>query len=162
MLGPARTIGPAGLYLRCAGWGVATGAAIGGLAGAIGGVSLVIAGQAGLAAVALLYGTVVGTLVAVVPSALGAAVVAAVISRRHPRPAAAEAVRSDLAFLFCALVGVLDGAVLLAVLAAGADGSYLAGFSLFLLAVNACVALVLHFAGRDLSRTWAGDPDGER
>ena len=60
VLAPTPSMGVGGLYLRCLGWGVTTGAATGGLAGAIGAVGLVIGGNSGLAGAVLLYGTVVG------------------------------------------------------------------------------------------------------
>ena len=97
-------------------------------------------------------------MVAVVRSVLGAAVVAVVINRRHPQPASEEAVRRHLTTLFCAVVLLLDAAVLLALVSAGADGTYLAGALPYLVATNACVAVVLRRAGRDLARTWAVAP----
>ena len=96
-LAPAPPASPLRFCLRCVGWGLATGAATGGLAGAIGAVLLLIGGDlSNLAVAAVVGGVVIGAAVAAVPSVVGALVVTAVVNRRHPRPVAPEMVRRDL------------------------------------------------------------------
>ena len=154
---PPAAVGCVGFYLRCVGWGVATGAATGGLAGALVAVLLFIGGTlSNVALVSLLAGAVIGSLVAVIPSALGALVVTAVIGHRHRRPAAPEAVRTDVTRVLLALVGLLDLALLVAALAGGAGGYDVLEAFPYVAVVNVCVAVVLRWAVADLSQAWSG------
>lgn len=150
------------LYWRTAAWGLATGAAAGGLVGTLLGVSALVSGEAGLLAVAVLAGVFYGVAVALVPSLLGAVVVAAVVRRRHPHPASEDAVRGDLTWLFFGLVGALNLLVFMPVLASGEGATYVGGVIIALLVADALVAAMLHWAGRHLSRAWAGSPERAR
>jgi hypothetical protein len=158
----AGELGRLGLYVRCVGWGVATGGATGGLAGVIIGVLGLLGGQPlGLAVLGVILGALIGVVVAVIPSVLGGVVVTGVISARHPRPAVEEAVRRDLLEVFSVIVGLLDGLFLFAVIVIGADLRYLAGALPYLAAVNVCVAVMLRWAGAQLARAWVDGGAGD-
>jgi hypothetical protein len=152
-------MGALGLYWRTAAWGLATGAAAGGVVGAVVGVSAALSGELGFLPIGVLAGSFYGLAVALVPTLLGAVVVAAGISRRHPHPASEEAVQGDLIWLFFGLVGALNLLVFLLVLASGEGPAYIGGVIITLLVLDAFAAAMLHWAARHLSRAWAGSPE---
>ncbi len=145
------------VFLRCLGWGVATGAATGAvigvlvvaLAGLGNGASLL-----GLAPIGVLYGTIIGALVSVIPSVLGGLVVTGLIWWRHPQPSSGEALQGDLSGIFRAVVILLDAALLMAVIAGGAGLSSMAISLPFVVAGNACVVMMLCRARESIGRSW--------
>ncbi len=147
------------LYLRCLGWGLATGAFAGGLPAAV--IGLLAGAGAGNLWLALLLtsaGLFYGVLVAILPTVVGGLAVVAVLHRRHPRPASFEAIQRDLAIVFGAVVAVLDIAVLaLWVLLGGWDT--LGGVAVVLVVLNALVCLVLVPARSSIARAWVGGPE---
>jgi hypothetical protein len=145
------------LYLRCLAWGIATGAGAGALTGA---VMLSISGLGdgsvasllGLSLGGAFYGILFGTLVAVIPSALGAGVVTAVIAWRHP--SSPEAVQRDLSAIFVAVVGVLDAVLLVALFFGGKGLSSVVRSVPLIVVANAGVALMLWWARASIARGW--------
>lgn len=151
------TEGSWGLFGRSLGWGVATGAATGGLAGFIIGV-LTVFGRSP-PAVPLAYGALgafFGALVALVPSVVGGLVVTVVIEGRHPKPAAAEAVEHDLTVLFGAVVGALHALAVGVALAYGASLLEIARALPYVGYLDLCVAVMLRWARASLTRAWSG------
>ena len=149
----------ASLYLRCLGWGLATGAVVG---GGLGSVIGLLAGATGsdlyLAGIAALAGLVYGIAAAAVPTVLGGIAVVVVLGRRHPQPASYEAVRRDLTVLFAAVVGLLD-LVVLAWWAALGGWATLHVVVAAMAVVNAATVLMLKPARTSIARAWAGDSD---
>lgn len=145
------------LYLRGLAWGIATGTVAGALTGA---VMLSISGLGdgtvasflGLSLVGAFYGILSGMLVAVIPGALGAGVVTAVIAWRHP--SSPEAVQRDLNAIFVAVVGVLDAVLLVALFFGGKGLSSVVRSLHLILVANASVALMLRWARASVGREW--------
>ena len=146
------------LFMRCLRWGLATGA----VTGAVVGASLPLAGSLrgdtglllGFMFGGVVYGAVIGAVVAVIPSLIGASVVTDLLRQRHPHPSSEESVHSDLTSVFGVVVAVLDGIVLVAMIASGPDVSSAAiAFSLVVVG-NACVVLMLCRARRSIGRLW--------
>ena len=156
----SRASRPVRVFLRCLRWGVATGAATGGVIGAM---VLLVPGLSdgdgrslvGLTPVGALYGAVIGGIVSLIPTLVGASVVAGLIGPRHPHPSSEEAVKSDLTVIFRAVVGVLDAAVLIAFFASNPDLASLAYTLTFMVAGNACVVLMLCRARGSIGRLWS-------
>ena len=146
------------VFRRCLGWGVATGAATGAViavlvvavSGLGSGASLL-----GLIPVGVLYGTVIGALFSVIPSALGGLVVTTLIWWRHPHPSSGEAVEGDLSGIFRAVVVLLNAALLMAFIAGGAGLSSVAISLSFVVAGNACVVMMLCRASESIGRSWS-------
>ncbi|MGH9278250.1 MAG: hypothetical protein ACRD12_09095 [Acidimicrobiales bacterium] len=138
-------------YLVCMGWGVLTGAATGTVIGTIGGAF----GGAVYAFAGGIYGLLIGAVVAFVPTALGGLLVTGLLCLRHPEPSSEEELRRDLTASFASVVGVLDAAVLVAVLieAEGVD-SILTALAV-IGAANLCVTPMLVLARRSIGRTWS-------
>ena len=149
----------ASLYVRCLGWGLATGAVVG---GGLGSVIGLLAGATGsdlyLVGIAVVAGLVYGIAVAAVPTVLGGIAVVVVLGWRHPQPASFEAVRRDLTVLFASVVGLLDLVVL-------AWWSALGGWATLhvvvavLAVVDAATVPMLKPARTSIARSWAGDSD---
>lgn len=146
------------LFMRCLRWGVATGAVTGAVVGAClpligsfrGDTGSLLAFMFG----GVVYGAVSGAIVALIPTLIGASVVTDLLRQRHPHPSSEESVHSDLTSVFGVMVAVLNGIVLVAVIASGA-GLSSATIALSLTVVgNACVALMLWRARRSISRLW--------
>jgi hypothetical protein len=143
------------LYGRLLCWGVATGASVGGGAGLIIGLLAILGGAPAFAAGSLLYGTIVGTVVALVPSLLGALAVSLIIEWRHPRPADEDAVKQDLCRLFAGVVALLN-LILIGTVVLNGDGlKTVASLLAFLVPVNVAVGALLHRAAQSISRGWA-------
>ena len=146
------------VFLRCLRWGVATGAATG---AGIGGLVVAVSGLGngpsllGLIPIGVLYGTVIGALVSVIPSVLGGLVVTGLIWWRHPHPSSAEALYGDLGRILCAVVVLLDAALLMAFIAGGAGLSSTAISLPFVVAGNACVVMMLCRARESIGRSWS-------
>lgn len=147
------------VYLRCLGWGIATGAATGALTGAVVGFIYGLgdggAAWLGLSMIGALYGIVVGALVSVLPTLLGAAVVTGVIAWRHP--SSTEAVQRDLGLIFAVLVGVLDAGLLLAILFGGNGLSSVINSLPLIMPGNISVALMLWWARASIGRGWVAE-----
>lgn len=143
------TAGAARLYVWCVLWGLATGAVVGSVTGA-----LLAAYDLRFLLLGLLAGAVIGAIVAVIPSLLGAVVVTAVISSRHPHPASEEDVRRDLGTLVFAVVGTLDALLLVAIFLWGDGSSSLVRSLPFVAAGNVAAAVVLRPARTSIARTW--------
>lgn len=149
----------ASLYVRCLGWGLATGAVVGGGLGTVIGL---LAGATGsdlfVVGVAVLAGLVYGIATAAVPTVLGGIAVVVVLEWRHPQPASFEAVHRDLTVLFAAVIGLLD-LVVLAWWAALGGWTTLHVVVLVMAVVNAATALMLTPARASIARAWVGDSD---
>lgn len=145
------------LYVRCLGWGLATGAVVGGGLGSIIGL---LAGATGggvyLAGIAALAGVVYGIMAAVVPTVLGGIAVVVVLGRRHPQPASHDAVRRDLTVVFAAVVGLLDLVVLVFWAALGGWGTLHVAVAV-LAVIDVATVPMLKPARASLARAWAGD-----
>lgn len=153
---------PKRLYLRCLRWGLATGAVAG--AGTAAFVGFVAAGTLGdgtlgarlsLAFGSALYGVVIGTLVAVVPTALGGLLVVETVQRHHPQPSSREAVERDLGMLFLAIVAFLAASVLLSTYVGGEGMSSVREYVPVVGVAAACTALMLWRARTSIGRGWA-------
>lgn len=147
------------LYVRCLGWGLATGAVVGGGFGLIIGL---LAGATGggvyLMSIAVLAGLVYGIAAAAVPTMLGGVAVVVVLGWRHPCPAFQEAVRRDLTVVFGAVVGLLDLVVLVCWAALGGWAT-LHVVAAVLVAIDAATVLMLRPARTSIARAWSGDSD---
>lgn len=147
------------LYLRCLGWGLATGAVVGGGLGSFIGL---LAGATGgglfLAGIAALAGLVYGIAAAAIPTVLGGIAVVVVLGWRHPQPASYDAVRRDLTVVFAAVVGLLD-LVVLALWAALGGWATLLVVVAVMVVINAATGLMLKPARTSIARAWAGDSE---
>ncbi len=147
------------LYVRCLGWGLATGAVVG---GGLGSVIGLLAGSTGsdlyLVGIAALAGLVYGIAVAAVPAVLGGIAVVVVLGWRHPQPASYEAVRRDLTVVFAAVVGLLDLVVLACWVALGGWATLHVVVAVMAV-VNAATGLMLKPARTSIARAWAGNSD---
>ena len=156
----SRASGPVRVFLRCLRWGVATGAATGGVVGAL---VLLVPGLVdgderslvGLTPVGAIYGAVIGAIVSLIPTLVGASVVAGLIGSRHPHSSSENAVKGDLTAIFRAVVGLLNAAVLIAFFASGPDLASVAYTLTFMVAGNACVVLMLCRARGSIGRLWS-------
>jgi len=139
------------LLLRCLRWGVATGAATGAVVGVM--IPLVGASswsQPNLIVGLGLYGAVIGTLVSLIPTVVGAVFITE--RQRYPYPSAEDDVQRDVTAVFGVVVGVID-VLLFVVLAAGGNGWSSIVVSLpFVVAGNACVLVMLWRARRSIRR----------
>lgn len=149
-VGRPRAEGTAGLYLRCVLWGIATGAAVGGVMGAL----VPVVADPTFLLLGLVAGVVIGALVAVLPSLVGAAVVTAVVRARHPHPASEDDVRRDVGTLCCAVVGTLDALLLVAIFLGGGGFSSVLSSLPYVAAGTASAALVLWPARTSIARAW--------
>lgn len=161
---PGRCTSALRLFTRCLVWGVATGAAAGAAVGAAGALLAVFSGPSlgELFEAALIigfYGTVLGAIVAILPSVLGGLLVTEVIRHRHPQPSMAGPVRRDLGLIFYGLVSLLNAGVLLAILVYGTGVASRASGLPYLMVADACVALMLHRARGSISHAWAKPPE---
>ena len=138
------------LYLRCVLWGLGTGAVVGSVTGAL----ISALSDLRFLVLGLLGGALIGAMVAVVPSLLGAAVVAAVLRTRQPHPASEDDLRRDLGTLFAAIVGTLDALLLGAIFLWGDGFSSLARSLPYVAAGTAAAAVVLWPARTSIARTW--------
>lgn len=162
----ARTFAAGPLYLRCLAWGLATGAATGGVLGVmtIWGVgegrrnTVMPSPVDALSATAFgaLLGAIVGALVSVVPSLVGGLLVAGLMGHLHPRPSSLDRVRSDLQTIFAAFAAVLTIALLLAIFAGGKGLSSVTSALPYILIGGATVALVLWRASTSIARAMLG------
>lgn len=152
----ARAPGRVRLFLRSLRWGVSTGAATGAVIGAMvllaGGIGSDDSWLLSLIPAGLLYGAVVGVVVSLLPSLIGAAVITGLIGPRLAHPSAEEAVQSDLRLIFGVVVGLLDTVVLIALVASVTDLSSVAVAVPFIVAGNAGVVLMLCRARISISR----------
>jgi hypothetical protein len=150
-------VNAARLYLRCVGWGLETGAVVGGAVGWVIGIVLAIGTAPALVVFALALGMVYGAILAVVPSVLGGAAVVVVLTRRHPRPASFARVQKELGVVFASVVVALDVVVLVYWLMLGGSLSQLAVELAALLLVDAAVAAMLKPARASIACGWVGD-----
>ncbi|MGH9224093.1 MAG: hypothetical protein ACRD2W_10015 [Acidimicrobiales bacterium] len=146
---------PAGLFVRCVLWGVATGAAAGGIIGFF--LSLLAVGIGPLfLLIGPLAGVIYGAGVALLPAVTAASAITVVIRRRHAHPASPDAVRRDVGIVFAVGLGIVDLGVLIAVVvsykAAAAGGAAL----LVLAVVNLSMAPLLARARTSIARAWTG------
>ena len=147
------------LFLRCLRWGAATGAVTGGVVGAMVLLLSAIGSEQApwlvrLTPAGALYGAVIGVIVSLIPSLIGAAVIAETVGQRHPHPSSEESVERHLTAIFRGVVGLLDAALLIAVIAGGASLSDLGTALPFFVAGNACVVLMLCRAKGSIGRLW--------
>ena len=147
------------LFRRSFLWGLAVGAAAGGAVGAVVGLLAALDGGLqgsgfGLALVLAGYGAVLGSIVAVVPSLVGAAIVTELISTRHPDPVSEDVVQGDLRLIFGVIIAVLNGGSLLAVAVASGRPSAIVGWLPFLLLIDAAAVPMLWRARRSIARSW--------
>jgi hypothetical protein len=149
------------LLLRCVRWGLATGAVTGALFGACLPLIGSIGGDPGpvfpFMVGGFVYGAIIGAVVAVIPTMIGAVFIRDLLMQRHPEPTSEESMRRDLTAAFGVVVGVLDVillAVLVAVMAGGTGLSSAAVSFAALLAGNGCVAVMLWRARASISRLW--------
>lgn len=142
----AATWSSAWLYRECVVVGLATGAAAGAATGTFEGA------QFGVVAVGLIGG-ILGTLVALVPSLLGACAVTEVIRRRHPVAASTDDVRRDLDIVFATVAVAINAASLVAIVAYSDPGGLL-----FLAVGNAGALPVLWLGRASIVKAWAGAP----
>lgn len=154
-----RATGPLRLFIRCMRWGVATGAVTGAAVGAVVPLFSVLAygaepSQLGLALLGVPFGAIVGAIVSLVPTLVGAGVLTEVLPQRHPHPSSEGEVQGDLTEIFRTVVGLLDGAVIVAVVASGADLSSVAVALPFIVAGNLSVVLMLCRAKSSIGRLW--------
>ena len=149
-LGVCRSGGTTGLYLRCVLWGLATGAVVGSVTGAL----IAALSEPRFLLFALVFGAVIGTIMAVLPSVLGAGVVVVVLASHHPHPASEDDVRRDLATVFCAVVGTLDVLLLGAIFLWGDGFSSLARSLPYVAAGTVSAAVVLRPAQLSIARAW--------
>jgi hypothetical protein len=148
------------LFLRCLRWGVATGAVTGAVIGAM---VLLLPGLGnaaapslvGLTPVGVLSGAVIGALVSLIPSLIGAVFIADVVGQRRPPRSSEEVVQSDLTMIFRVVVGVLDAAVIVALIASGGGLSSVAVALPYIVVGNACVVLMLCRAKGSIGRLWS-------
>ena len=167
MAPPAGAADPSGtvtgrtrIYLRSLWWGLATGAVTGAATGALLVFASALRGARWIPADVLLdglSGAVVGTIVAVIPTLIGAMFVTDLLTRRNPDRCTPEEVRRDLTGVFRAVVAAHDVIVVVVVLASrtGLSGAAVAGG--FLVAGNICAGLMLHLAGNSITRLWSED-----
>ena len=146
------------LYCRGLLWGLAVGAAAGGAVGALVGLRAGLddgspAAGLGLGLVGAGYGVILGAVLAVLPSLVGAAILTEVISARHPDPASEDEVRDDFRLIFGAIIAVLHGGVLLA-LSVGGELSSIVAWLPFLAAADGAAVPMLWRARRSLGRLW--------
>lgn len=146
------------LLLRCLRWGFATGA----VTGAVFGGSLPLIGllrgdpgsPVGWMLGDAVYGAIIGAIVALIPTSIGAMFITDLLRQRHPRPTSEESTHRDLTSVFTVVVGVLDLILLVPLIATGAVFSS-AAIAVPLIAVgNACVIGMLWRARRSISRLW--------
>ena len=149
------------VFLRCVRWGLSIGVVTGALFGAALPVVGLLEGDAGpiltWALVGLFYGAIVGAVVAVIPTMIGAVFVRDLLLNRYSQPSSEESVLRDLTAAFSVVVGVLDVillAVLVAVMASGTDVASAALSFAFFLAGNVCVAAMLWRARISITRLW--------
>jgi hypothetical protein len=147
------------LFGRSLLWGLAVGATTGGAVGALTGVLTGLDGWTGaswlrLAPLGALYGVVLGCIVAVIPSLLGAAVVTEAISARHPDPVSEDEVQGDLRLLFGAIIAVLEGVMLLAIFVSSRETSSMVAWLPFLAVINAAMVPMLLRSRRSLGHLW--------
>ncbi len=139
------------LLLRCLRWGVATGAATGAVIGAM----IPLVGAHSLSQLNLvfglgLYGAVIGALVSLIPTLVGAAFIT---NRQHyPYPSAADDVQRDVTAVFGVVMGVIDVLLFVALLVGGNGWSSIVASLPFIVAGNACVLLMLWRARRSIRR----------
>ena len=144
------------LYVRCLGWGLGTGAAVGGgfglLLGLLAGIPY---GSVEIVGLAAFGGLFYGAVVAVVPTVLGGIAVVVVLCLRHPAPASYEAVVHDLTVAFAAVVVVLDLVVLVWWAALGGLATLHVVVAV-LAAVDGATVLMLKPARASIARGWSG------
>lgn len=147
------------LFLRCLRWGIATGAVtgavFGGVVSLIGSFSRDPGPALGLMFTSIGIGGLLGAIVALLPTVIGALLITAVLGRRHPHPASEASVHSDLTAVFVVVVAVLDLILLVALVVSG-GGLSSAAIALPLIVVgNACVVLMLRRARTSISQRWS-------
>lgn len=147
------------LFLRCIAWGLATGAAVGGIAGFVIGALVATSTGPAMAAFGLFAGIFYGALVAVVPTVLGGLVVVVVLLRRHPHPASFLGVQRDLGVVFASVVVALDLVVLAWWIALGGLTSQVLVLLVALLLIDTAAAAVLTPARSSIAQAWSsGEP----
>ncbi|MEA2825617.1 MAG: hypothetical protein QOG43_56 [Actinomycetota bacterium] len=147
------------LFLCALLWGLAVGASTGGLTGVLVAVVAAFVDEGAqsvlvLAPLGALYGIVLGALVSVIPSVVGALFIAGVIPWRHPHPAGEAAVARDIGLLLVTVVAVLDAAIVVGFLLSGQGLSSIVPSLPFLAVGNGWVALVLRRSRTSLTRVW--------
>jgi hypothetical protein len=146
------------IYLRCLRWGLATGAVTGAVTGALLVFASAVRGARWIPDDVLfdgVSGAVVGTIVAVIPTLIGAMFVTDLLTRRPPERCAPEDVRRDLTGVFRAVAAVLDVIVVMVLIASRADVAAIAVAVPFVVAGNICAGLMLHRAGNSITRLWS-------
>jgi hypothetical protein len=98
-----------------------------------------------LAAAVALYGILVGGLISVIPTLLGALVVTAQLPR-HASGVHRDAVHSDLGAIFRSLIVLLDATVVAVLIASSATLSTVVDSLPLILVGNVCVVLLLRRA----------------
>jgi len=140
------------LFLRCLRWGVATGAATGAVVGAM--IPLVGAlrsdrwSQLNLILGLGVYGAVIGALVSLIPTLVGAVFITE--RQRYRYPSAQDDVQRDVTGVFSVVMGVIDVPLCVALFAGGNGWSSLVISLPFVVAGNACVLLMLWRARRSI------------
>ena len=148
------------LYLLCLSWGLATGAAVGGVTSAALGGGVGPSSTQGFDVVEVLrtgsLGAVLGIVVAIVPTVIGSVFVTS-LAGRPTDSWSPHTVRHDLNVVFAFVVAILDGCALALMLFLG--GPFLELLPLLLLG-NGAALVVLWRArasiGRALSVAWRG------
>jgi len=139
------------LFLRCLRWGVATGAATGAVVGAmialVGGRS---SSQLNLILGFGIYAAVIGVLVSLIPTLVGAVFITE--RQRYPYPSAEDDVQSDVTAVFGVVVGVINVPLFVSLFAAGNGWASIVGSLPFITAGNACVLLMHLRARRSIGR----------
>ena len=107
-----------------------------------------------LASFGAFYGVVLGSIVAVIPSLLGAAIVTEAISSRHPDPVSEDEVQGDLRLMIGAIIAVLEGVMLLAISVSSGETSSMVAWLPFLAVINAAMVPMLWRSRRSLGHLW--------
>lgn len=142
------------MVARCLAWGVTIGAATGGVLGALIALTALFGGTRmerwpALAVAVVLYGILLGGLISLIPTLLGAWVVTAHLPR-HPSPVRREVVQNDLRTTFRSLVVLLDAIVVAVIVASSAALSTVVNSLPLILVGNVCVILLLRRARRSI------------
>jgi hypothetical protein len=154
------------VFARCLRCGITTGAVTGAMIGALIAVAALFGNRRSesspsVAAAALLYGTLLGGFISVIPSLLGAYVVTGLLPR-YPEPSRKEAVEREIASVFRSVVALLDATLLAGIIASGATVRDVVNILPLIVAGNVCVILMLRRARHSIGRTVVGSGQGDR
>lgn len=158
------------LFFLCMAWGVLDGVVCGAAAGATYGALFALLGLGtssgaievdpawGLIVIAIAYGLTSGFFVSLLPAAVAAGVLTALLAVRHPDQRAEDAVKRDLTAVFAVVVGVLNVAGLAAV-AVGGHLSHFGEYLPILVPANIAMVPVAWKARASIARSWCASAE---